>query len=70
MEQVTNLVMLTLRCPPLRRRIESGIAHGQIDTMGDEKLYCVFMTVDRRPVQTRPTENPFCINVCAALDQK
>ena len=34
-----------------------------------KKLDRIFMTIDRRPVQARPAEHPFCIDVGPALEQ-
>ena len=70
MEQLANLVVLALGCPPLRGRIKLGIPDGQIGAVSHKKRDCIFMTVDRRPVQARPAEDPFCIDVGPALEQQ
>ena len=69
-EQSANLVVPALDCPPLRCRIELGISDRRISAMRHKKLDRSFMTVDRRPVQARPAEDPFCIDVGPALEQQ
>src|ERR1035438_2754163 len=69
MEQRAYLVVPALGCPPLRGRIELGIPDSRIGAVSHKKRDCIFMTVNRRPVQARPAEDPFCIDVGAAPEQ-
>ena len=70
MEQFANLIVLALDRPPLRGRMKLGIPDGQVGAVSHKKRDCIFMTIDRRPVQARPAEHPFCIDVGPALEQQ
>jgi len=46
-----------------------GVSDGQIGTVRQQKSDGIFVTIDCSPVQPRPAQNPFCINVSSMFKQ-
>ena len=62
--------MLAFHRPALRCGIVLGVSDSPIGAVGQKKGYGVFVTVDRRPVQSRSAQNSFGVDVRAALKQQ
>ena len=66
-QQVANFVVAPLGRPSLRGRVKLNIPDGQVGTASQKKRDCAYVTVDRRPMQPRPAQNPSCINIGSPL---